>query len=51
MGFNFIDAKLGDNHIWLLLDTGAPEFILDESSLIQFGFALRPHPTAKPVVA
>lgn len=51
MGFSFVDAKLGDNQVRLLVDSGAPELILDESTLIQFGFALTPHPSAKTVVA
>ena len=50
MGFSFVNASLGDNPIRLLVDTGAPQLILDESSLIKFGFELASHPTAKSVV-
>ncbi|MGO4892886.1 aspartyl protease family protein [Flavobacterium sp. W21_SRS_FM6] len=51
MGFNFVDIQLSGNIARLLVDTGAPELILDESALIQYGFQLENHPTAKTVVA
>jgi len=51
MGFSFVDVQLGDKQVRLLVDTGAPELILDESVLIEFGYKLASHPTAKSVVA
>ena len=51
MGFSFVDVQLGDKQVRLLVDTGAPELILDESVLIEFGYELASHPTAKSVVA
>ena len=51
MGFSFIDAVLLGNQVRLLVDSGAPELILDENVLIELGVELENHPTAKSVVA
>jgi clan AA aspartic protease (TIGR02281 family) len=51
MGFSYVDVQIGDNQLRLIVDTGAPELILDESVLIQLGFKLTSHATAKSIVA
>ena len=51
MGFSFVDVKINENDVRLLVDTGAPQIVLDESALVQLGYKLEEHPTAKSVVA
>jgi predicted aspartyl protease len=51
MGFNFVDVQLSENVVRLIVDTGSPELVLDESALIQYGFQLENHPTAKTIIA
>lgn len=51
MGFNFVDVQLSGNVVRLIVDTGAPELVMDESALIQYGFQLESHPTAKTVIS
>ncbi|MEP1385695.1 MAG: pepsin/retropepsin-like aspartic protease family protein [Paraglaciecola sp.] len=50
MGFSFVDALLAERKVRLLVDTGAPEIVLDESVLKSFGLDLQDHPTAKTVI-
>jgi predicted aspartyl protease len=51
LGFSLVDAQLGNNLVSLLVDTGTPELIFDETALTQFGFELVNHPKAKSVIA
>jgi clan AA aspartic protease (TIGR02281 family) len=37
MGFSFVDALIENKPVRLLVDSGAPELILDESSLVELG--------------
>ncbi|MDM7861215.1 pepsin/retropepsin-like aspartic protease family protein [Alteromonas sp. ASW11-36] len=50
MGFNYIDIRLSENHVRLLVDSGASQTVLDQSTLTQFGFKLENHPSAKSVI-
>lgn len=50
MGFHFIDVVLGKHQAKLIVDTGAPEVILDENMLNGMSFTLTDHPTAKNVI-
>lgn len=51
MGFSFVDITLNHHKLRLLVDSGASETVMDQSVLLQLGFALDQHPTAKSIVA
>lgn len=51
MGFHYISATLGTSPINLILDTGAPQMVLDEQTLTKMGFESTLHPTAKTIDA
>lgn len=51
MGFSFVDIQLGKHQARLLVDSGAPQIVLDESVLTQqLGLKLENHLTAKTIV-
>lgn len=51
MGFHYISATLDGSAISLILDTGAPQMVLDGQTLKEMGFKSTPHPTATTIDA
>jgi clan AA aspartic protease (TIGR02281 family) len=51
IGLRFVNAKLDQHDVRLLVDSGASETVLDETLMKQLGFSLEDHPSAKTVLS
>jgi hypothetical protein len=50
MGFSFIHAIIKNRRVRLLVDSGAPQLVLDEKTLLDWEIILADHPSARTVL-